>query len=189
MVALLLDAAEHEIAARGLANASTNRIAARAGVSVGSLYQYFKDQRAIVEALLMRDVARLIAILNERTQGLGENADPRALIRAVLEAVFDSVENSPAQRELLRDWQTLRSHPAFAVVERHVTETCRRYIVSHHDEYRVDNLTVALFVGVNSVQYTVAHFLSMADPPVTRDELIDGLVDMLTAYLLTSRRA
>jgi hypothetical protein len=89
---------------------------------------------------------------------------------------------------LLRDWQTLRQNAAFAAVERHITETCRRYIVSHHHEYRVDNLTVALFVGVNAVQYTVALYLRMADPPVTRDELIAGLVDMLTAYLLTSRR-
>jgi AcrR family transcriptional regulator len=188
MVSVLLDAAEHEIAQRGLANATTNRIAARAGVSIGSLYQYFQDQRAIVEALLMRDGTRLIAVLNERTRDLGKDADPRVLIRTVLEAVFDSVERSAVQRELLQDWQTLRSHPAFGAVERHITETCRRYIVSHHHEYRVDNLTVALFVGVNSVQYTVAHYLSMADPPVTRDELIAGLVDMLTAYLLTSRR-
>jgi AcrR family transcriptional regulator len=188
MVALLLDAAEQEITTRGLASTTTNHVAARAGVSIGSLYQYFRDQQALVDALLQRDAGRLIAALDERLRSLSETTDPRLLVRAVLEAVFDSVDRSPAQRELLRNWHTLRSHAAFAALEGHVTEICRRYLIRHHHEYRVDNLTVALFVGINSVQYTVAHYLSLDDPPLSRDEVITGLVDMLTAYLLSSRR-
>ena len=181
-------AAQKEIATRGLANTTTNHVAARAGVSIGSLYQYFQDQQAIVEALLQRDVARLIEALDGRMQSLSEASDPRVLVRAVLEAVFDAVEHSPAQRELLRNWQSLRTHPTFVALEQHVTEICRRYLTRHHREYPVDNLPVALFVGINSVQYTVAHYLSMPAPPVARDEVITGFVDMLTAYLLSSRR-
>ncbi|MGH7436237.1 MAG: TetR/AcrR family transcriptional regulator [Polyangiaceae bacterium] len=189
MVALLLDAAEHEIGVRGLANTTTNHVAARAGVSIGSLYQYFQDQQALVDAIQHRNVARLITALDERIKNLDEMSEPRVLVRVVLEAVFDAVEKSPLQRELLRDWQSLRRNPAFVALERHVTEVCRRYLVRHHDQYKVDNLTVALFVGVNSVQYTVAHYLSLRDPPLGRDEVIGGLVDMLTAYLGLSRRA
>jgi AcrR family transcriptional regulator len=189
MVAVILDAAEHEVGVRGLANTTTNHVAARAGVSIGSLYQYFQDQQAIVDAVQYRNVVRLISLLDERMKGLDETTEPRVLVRVVLESVFDAVERSPVQRELLRDWHGLRRSPAFLALERHVTEACRRYLVRHHDRYQVENLTVSLFVGVNSVQYTVAHYLSLADPPLSRDEVIGGLVDMLTAYLGLSRRA
>ena len=39
---------------------STNRIAKRAGVGIGTLYQYFPDKEAIVEALIDRLVAEQI---------------------------------------------------------------------------------------------------------------------------------
>ena len=187
MVVALLDAAEREVVTRGLNGTTTNHIAARAGVSIGSLYQYFRDKPAIVEALLQRGVSRLLEVLDERVRGLVDS-EPRTITRAVLEAVFDVVDKSPTQREILRNWHGLRTYPAFAALERHLTETCRRYVMRHHAEYRVENLTAALFVGINAVQYTVAHYLSMDDPPLSRDEVITSLVDMLTAYLLTARR-
>lgn len=52
----LLDAAEHELANAGVAEASMQAIAARAGVSVGTLYNYFPDRDGLVRALL--DVRR-----------------------------------------------------------------------------------------------------------------------------------
>jgi AcrR family transcriptional regulator len=54
----LLTAAAHILAEDGLAAASTNRIAERAGVSVGSLYQYFPTKEALVAALIERRVDR-----------------------------------------------------------------------------------------------------------------------------------
>jgi AcrR family transcriptional regulator len=188
MVVALLDAAEREVAERGLNATTTNHIAARAGVSIGSLYQYFQDKTALVEALLQRGVSRLIEVLHDRVDSQAD-AHPRAIMRAVLEAVFDVVESSPTQREIVRNWHGLRAYPAFAALELHVTEACRRYLLRHHDDYRVENLTASLFVGINAVHYTVAHYLSMEDPPISRDEVITSLVDMLTAYLLTARRA
>lgn len=47
----LLDAAEAEFAASGFAAASMQSIAARAGVSVGTLYNYFKDKDDLVTEL------------------------------------------------------------------------------------------------------------------------------------------
>ena len=54
MVSRLLDATAATIAERGLDGTTTNHIAEQAGVSIGSLYQYFPDKEALVEALLTR---------------------------------------------------------------------------------------------------------------------------------------
>lgn len=53
-VEAILGAAVDLLAAQGYARASSNQIAARAGVSVGSLYQYFPNKDAIVMALFER---------------------------------------------------------------------------------------------------------------------------------------
>ena len=58
-IALLLDVAAQVFAEVGFEAATTNAIAARAGVSPGSLYQFFPNKDAIAEALADRFVERL----------------------------------------------------------------------------------------------------------------------------------
>ena len=50
-VEAILTATAHILTKKGYASLSTNRIAERAGVSIGSLYQYFPNKEAIIKAL------------------------------------------------------------------------------------------------------------------------------------------
>ncbi len=50
----ILLAADHEVGERGVAGASTTRIAARAGLLVGALYRFFPDKAAVADALAAR---------------------------------------------------------------------------------------------------------------------------------------
>lgn len=50
----ILDAADELLAREGAASFTTNRIAAEAGIPVGSVYRYFADKESIVEALAVR---------------------------------------------------------------------------------------------------------------------------------------
>ena len=56
-VEYILEAAACILAERGLEGFTTNHIAERAGVNISSLYQYFPDKLAILEALRERHVA------------------------------------------------------------------------------------------------------------------------------------
>lgn len=58
-VSQILDVAEQMFITEGYAAATTNAIAARAKVPIGSLYQFFPDKRAIVKALAMRYTEQL----------------------------------------------------------------------------------------------------------------------------------
>jgi AcrR family transcriptional regulator len=57
MIDRILAAAAQVLAERGYAGLSTNRVAGRAGVSVGSLYRYFADKNELIEELRSRSSA------------------------------------------------------------------------------------------------------------------------------------
>src|SRR6201746_2939050 len=62
----VLDAVARVVKREGLARVPTNRIAEAAGVSVGSIYQYFADKRAIFQALRDRHVAEMGQLIERR---------------------------------------------------------------------------------------------------------------------------
>ena len=62
----MLDASAALIDELGYDALTTTLIAKRAGVAVGSLYQFFPDKRAVVQALTQRNLERFVAAVNER---------------------------------------------------------------------------------------------------------------------------
>jgi AcrR family transcriptional regulator len=63
----ILDAAARVFSARGYSAGTTNRIAAEAGMSVGSLYQYFPNKDAILVELVRRHVTEGTEAFHRRT--------------------------------------------------------------------------------------------------------------------------
>jgi AcrR family transcriptional regulator len=57
----MLDACAELIAEFGYEGTTTTLIAERAGVAVGSLYQFFPDKRAVVQSLTLRNMERFLA--------------------------------------------------------------------------------------------------------------------------------
>jgi AcrR family transcriptional regulator len=88
-VAAILEAAAQVLEAGGLAAFTTNAVAERAGVSIGTLYQYFADKQALLRALaereLKRTLAAVAAALRGDPQASGEQR-VRAMIRALVNA-------------------------------------------------------------------------------------------------------
>ncbi|MBF6324289.1 TetR/AcrR family transcriptional regulator [Nocardia cyriacigeorgica] len=97
----LLEAAAQMFTREGLA-ATTNRIAERAGLSVGTLYQYFPNKHALLRALAERHLvqarARLDVVFAElrcTRPGFEET------LRAILNAVVELHRDRPALHALL----------------------------------------------------------------------------------------
>jgi AcrR family transcriptional regulator len=91
----ILDAAEELIAKHGLHDAALVQIAKRAGVAVGTLYNYFTDRDALIRGLFESRRAtfrpRLLAAINAGKE-LAFEPRLRGFVRAVFEA-FESHRN------------------------------------------------------------------------------------------------
>lgn len=95
----ILDAAFQLLEADGVEKLTTNHIAERAGVSIGTLYQYFAGKQDILAALANR---RAAAVRDAIAQTVIERTDPGAL-RSIVRALMSGFEGSPATRQVLLD--------------------------------------------------------------------------------------
>lgn len=93
-VELVLDAAAGLVVEEGVGGLSTRAIAARAGVPVASIYQYFTGRDAIVLALVQRDTAEMDARVAEAVTGL-QHPDVRSVVEATMRAFVSVYHQRP----------------------------------------------------------------------------------------------
>ncbi|MCM3849866.1 TetR/AcrR family transcriptional regulator [Pseudonocardia sp. DR1-2] len=99
MVERIVAAGRDVLVTRGYDGASTNRIAAAAGVSPGSLYQYFPDKDAVLTEVLDRYLdameARVSRAFLDSVAAAGPGTGTAPAVRATLEALLDTFGEEP----------------------------------------------------------------------------------------------
>lgn len=106
-VEAILEAAIRILRHDGWSAVTTTRVAMRAGVSVGSLYQYFPNREAIAVAIVRRRTRHLLlAVLEADIAGIADcDAALLRLMAAFLQAKKQDLDLSLAVRDVLPDIQ------------------------------------------------------------------------------------
>lgn len=95
----MLDAAAALLDEVGYEATTTSLIAARAGVSVGSLYQFFPDRQAVLRALALRSFDRFSQLLADRVAG-SELQSWQDVVGAVVDVYVSFSRTEPAAKVL-----------------------------------------------------------------------------------------
>jgi AcrR family transcriptional regulator len=95
----MLDACAALLDEVGYEGLTTTLVADRAGVAIGSLYQFFPDKRAIVQALAMRNLEAYVARVHERVAS-GAAGDWRETVEAAIDDFIDMHRTTPGFRTL-----------------------------------------------------------------------------------------
>ena len=99
-VEAVLDAVVRVLKREGLRAVTTNRIAEAAGVSIGSVYQYFPDKQAIFVALHQRHIDQIDRMVQSKL--VEHSVSPLdELIQAMIEGMIDAHTSDPELYELL----------------------------------------------------------------------------------------
>lgn len=98
-VEAILEAAFQLLEQGGVEALTTNHIAERAGVSVGTLYQYFKGKQAILAALAQRRAAAA----RDRIADIVMAGPEIGAVRLIVRTLSTAFEGSPATRRALLD--------------------------------------------------------------------------------------
>lgn len=97
-VAAILEAAAQILEAGGLAAFTTNAVAERAGVSIGTLYQYFADKDALLRSLGEREMQAALAAVG-RALDQDDGGQPEQRERAVIRAIINAFRGRQRARK------------------------------------------------------------------------------------------
>jgi AcrR family transcriptional regulator len=100
-VAALLDAASEEFAERGFTAATTTGVAARAGVPIGSLYQWFPDKDALLYGLADRHLTEGSATMLHALDRARAAVDLESSVRVLVEATVEANSGDPRVHRIL----------------------------------------------------------------------------------------
>ena len=177
----ILTAAAHVFAEHGYAAGTTNRIAERSRISIGSLYQYFPNKDAILAELLVRHLDR-----GTWTEADQLDLSPGSLEPTVRALVRDAIANHSDDPQLLRIMieEAPMSQELLDTIDRHgKTRVAQvRDLLARHPDVRVRDLDTAAELLVFTVEVNT-HKLMAAPQTIPVETFERELVDMVTRYL------
>ncbi|MEW2355467.1 TetR/AcrR family transcriptional regulator [Spirillospora sp. NPDC029432] len=179
----ILDAATRVLSERGYEGASTNRIAEAAGISNGSLYQYFPNKDAIVVAVLDRFADhladRLGAEIEAAMTGPWE-AGGRALLDAQIR-LFE--EHSDLLRLIVEQIPRLGPFDKLDALQRRLIDIVRVYLLLNRDGFREDlDVDTTIWILAETVgQLSIKYVLDR--PPIPHDRMVAELSELVIRYI------
>jgi AcrR family transcriptional regulator len=184
-VEAILSSTAHILVKEGYARATTNRIAEAAGVSIGSVYQYFPSKDALIAELIERHLAQRRALMLEHLgrprRSLAQSV--RVFVEALVEA---QAVNLPLQRAIIEQVPRVVGVDRLLAYERELVGLVQVYLSATPEPLAPNDLGTAAFVLVHAVHG--ASLAAVADPParLSRTKLVDELTRLATRYLLAS---
>jgi AcrR family transcriptional regulator len=181
----ILAAAAHIFTEYGYAAGTTNRIAERARISIGSLYQYYPNKDAILAELLTRHLhgVRVTARFREEEE-LPESLEDivRVFVRAEIENHLDDpqllrimIEQAPRTGELLQRVAREEKEMIGDLMD----------LFSRHPQVRVEDEETAARLVVATLGPVVHHLVAAGSVDTARLE--NEFVAMITGYLRGGR--
>lgn len=183
MVHSILDAGMAVIRDTGLASMTTNRVAERAGVSIGSLYQYFANRDSILAGIIER--SQLDIIQRMRQLHVAQlNSPLEQMVRINMQLLLRYHEpNMTVVRRVIREAPLLADNSVLRIMESTLADLFRDYLISNSHRYRLRNGNAGLYVAVNTIIFMYLKWLVQPHPAVTEAQFIDALSTQVLSCL------
>ena len=156
----ILQAAQICIVEQGLVQITTPKIAEKAGVSVGSLYQYFENKEEIIQELLRRKSENLGLALKQMVVTQAQ-LSIQEIIPLSIQFGFDVMRaESGFFIEVLKHWHGYNNSEAAQILEKHFFELGMYLFNRFYRHWDFETLKHKSFVIINSTLFTMMRYVS-----------------------------
>jgi AcrR family transcriptional regulator len=179
----ILGATARVLVKHGYEGASTNKIAEAAGVSIGSLYQYFPSKEALVAAVIEHHIGSMMDLIRSsiaRVVVLPLREAAREMVRVMVEAHRLAPK---LHRVLVEQIPRIGDLDQIDRLDRETESMVRLYLEARKDEIGVEDLEMAAFMAVACVE-SMTHVAVLRRPELLSDPRFeDEVAAMVVRYL------
>ena len=183
MVATIIQATELAIARKGFESVTANYVAELAGISKGSLYQYFADRNDLLNALMEKLSDDILSVLDSEIP-IRKSDSLFDLVLGSIRAGSSVIQsNRGVYLQMIKHWHELPMERLADKLQIRLLEIAQIYFLRHHREYPISHLPERLFICFNSVMFTMMRLYSQAKKTLDEDQILLGLAQMVTRFL------
>lgn len=175
----ILTATAHILTEEGYDKASTNHIAERAGISIGSLYQYFPNKESLIAALRDRHVSSMMEVIESKLRDLFD-APLQVVLPEIVKASIAAHAIDPTLHKVLHE-----QVPRLSGIESEacMTDLLRTYLAQQGDRIQPQNLDYIVFVLERTIE-ALTHAAVLERSDLLQDgQLEQEISQMLLSYL------
>jgi AcrR family transcriptional regulator len=179
----LIEATARLLIEQGYEGTSTNKIAALAGVSIGSLYQYFPSKEALVAAVAERHTQELSQVALGAILRVSESPIEIGIRELVMVGINAHGVDPALHRVLAEEAPRVGPVGGIDALQRNGRALLRSYLETHRDEIDVADLDLAAFILVTTVE-ALTHAAVLHRPDVLADGKASAFADEVTGLVL-----
>jgi AcrR family transcriptional regulator len=182
-VEAILEATTHILTEEGYEKANTNHIADRAGISIGSLYQYFPNKEALMAALMEQHSNEIVELVESKLQILFD-APLEVAISELIKAVIAAHAINPRLHQVLNEEIPLSARlQQMQKADERIGKMLRAYLSRSQEHIHPQNLDMTVFILSRTVE-SLCHAAVIERPDfVSNSDFEQEVSSLLLLYL------
>lgn len=186
-VEAILEATAQLLAEGGYDALSTNKIAVRAGVSIGSLYQYFDGKESLVSALIETRIMRQRGRLLEALPQLVDLPLRKGIVTLIMLLMRTHRDDLELNRTIFAQIPNVQLFSFVDEMERSTVTVLVPYLEMRREEIRPHDLELATYLCVRTFTSAIQGALG-SRPDLLREDRMERfaneIADLVSRYLL-----
>jgi AcrR family transcriptional regulator len=186
-VEAILIATAHILTEFGYDQFNTNRVAERAGVSIGSLYQYFPNKQALLFALAENHAQEMVAMVQQHLIGL-EDCSILEVMQHIIKAALVAHAINPSLHRILNE-QIPRSAAMRQTAEAKMEQLLRSFLAQRCHQIQPQNLDLTVFIVGRTIE-ALTHGAVLDRPELLANrELAQEITTLISMYLVGEKNS
>ncbi len=184
-VEAIFDAAAQILSEKGYAQTTTDRIAEKAGISIGSLYQYFPNKDSIMLGIVERHITEMNEFVEEMISAIqSSGVMTRQMMKNFAKLMIEHHDKEPELHRVLFEEspQPQSIKAAINMAEKRAANgLAKNLIISSGGNKK--NPELSLRIAVRTIEALTHWYVLEANDDIPEDDFIDELAEMINGYL------